>query len=280
MVGYNEQICLRSLRRGILEYSKSYRHASTKAQPKLKSSSRITPLPTLSRTASKPTASRVRISPMETRKLFAAQRLYENGIRNVYTAPSHLGILSTTWLLATLLIGKAGSMALQRYDKLRDGHGLGWLQKTAVEGIGRVSMVVLTIVGAYAVMRYRNLIKSLDLVRTGNQMELRVSVRRILPFLKPKEYFIPPYYLRLPTNWKVLSEPDPHLGPINFSQQMVGVLSWPFRKMRDYFTMNGMLATNFQLDDKRIQGLLDVSGKFNGGMSALDDIATETRTWD
>lgn len=280
----SRQARLRPLSRWLLIHSKSGRHASTKTLPRAVPSSRAAPraAPPLksAKSTSNPVGIRGGLSPLENRKLFAAQKLYEKGLRNIYTAPSQVGILFTSWLLATLLVGKALSMALDRYDKLREGHGLSWLKKGAVEAASRLSMVFLTLVGAYAVVRYRGLIKSLDLIRTGNNVELRVSVRRIIPFLKSREYLIPPYDLRLPQNWRLLSEPEVEFGPMSSSREVGRMLSWPFKKLKKYITMDGILAAHFEEGERRVNGLLDVSGKFTGNMTTLEAISSETRPWD
>jgi hypothetical protein len=230
-------------------------------------SSKSAPLP--QRTASTQIV-KERVSPSEQRKSFAAQQLYRQGVRNIYTAPSHVAIYSITWFIAITLIGNAGRLAYERYDKLREGHGRSRVTVMFIEGGNRLVMAAYVVIGAYALSRYRNVIKSIRLLSNGY---LRVSVRRFVPFLKPRVLEIPPYDLRLPRAWMVKSEPVPLPPTRGIIEGISRAFYVPFIKAKNFFTMHGFLAVT--LEDGKQNALLDANGAFGRSMADLDAITVE-----
>jgi hypothetical protein len=219
----------------------------------------------------------IRLSPHDSRKLFAAQQLYKQGVRNIYTAPSHFFTLAFTWLIGGFFIGNAVRLVLEKYHVLRPGHGLSGIKKYAIEAGNRLTIIFFTVIGGYALLRYRGLIKSLDLVQVGNTVELRISVRRFLPILKPKEYVVPPYDLHLPRNWKLQSEQATIFdrGP---AVGLLRLLLLPFRKFKEYLFMNNFVAANFETGQRK--ALLDTNEMLSGAMDNLEAISTTAQPWD
>ena len=168
-------------------------------------------------------------------------------------------------------------MLIERYDQLRPGHGLGTIKKTAVEAVNRLTMVFFTVLGGYAVLRYKGLIRSLDLIRVGGAVQLRVSVRRIVPFLKPREYIVPSYDLQLPYRWRFHSEQVPVIRPPSAAGTIGRIVGLPFKKFKEFILQDGILAVNFE--DGERKALLDTTGKFTRSMRDLEAISDEVQPW-
>ena len=162
-------------------------------------------------------------------------------------------------------------MLFERYYELRPGHGFGNIKKTAVEAANRLGMIFLTVVGGYAVLRYKGLVKSLDLISVGGAVQLRVSVRRTVPFLKPKEYIVPSYDLQLPHRWRFHSEQAPTIRPPSTASTVGRALGLPFKKFKQWVLMDGILAVTFE--EGETKALLDTAGKFTRGMDDLEAIS-------
>lgn len=222
-------------------------------------------------------ASGGRLSPKRNQQLFAAKQLYEHGIHNLYTAPSHFGTLAFSWLIGVGFVGYALHMLIERYYELRPGHGLGNIKKTAVEAGVRLGMIFLTVTGGYSVLRYKGLVKSLDLIRVSGAVQLRISVRRIVPFLKPKEYIVPSYDLQLPYRWRFHSEQVPIIRPPSTAGTVGRALGLPFKKFKNFILQDGILAVNFEEGERK--ALLDTAGKFTRGMGDLEAISDEVQPW-
>jgi hypothetical protein len=202
--------------------------------------------------------------------LFTAQQLYKQGVRKIYTAPSHVTIYSITWFLAIALIGNAGRLAFERYDKLREGHGRSPFVQAAIQGSNKIVMAVYIFCGAYALSRYRNVIKSMQLLSNGY---LRVSIRRFVPFIKPRVLEVPPYDLRLPREWMAKSKPVPLPPTGGIIEGISRALFIPFIKTKNFFLMHGFLAAS--LKDGTQTALLDSNGTFDRRMADLDAITVE-----
>ena len=267
--------------------SHSCRHASSKRKPasipKLAGGPKATK--SIPRVSPSHDAGSVRLSPVDTRRIYAAKQLYDSGIRNIYKSPSHVGKLGFSWLVATFFIGNSLRMYYEGYYKLRPGHGYGSKTKTAVEAINRLTMIFFTVVGGYAVLRYNGLVRSLDLVRTtsSNMVQLRISVRRAIPILKPKEYIVPAYMLRLPYKWRFHSErlPDIAPPPPSAARRLGRVLWSGFKKFQSYLLMDGMLAVDFETHESgKIKALLDTHGTFTRNMGDLEAMSHEVQPWE
>ncbi len=279
---FSQRAVFRDIRLPSLRLTHPTQRTASKAAP-LPSS---IPSPAL-RVSSKPPTSRHipsydasggRLSPKRNQQLFAAKQLFEHGIRNVYTAPSHIGTLAFSWLIGVCFVGNSLRLLYERYDQLRPGHGLGTIKKTAVEAVNRLTMVFFTVAGGYAVLRYKGLIKSLDLVRVSGTIQLRISVRRLVPFLKPKEYIVPSYDLRLPYRWRFHSEQAADTRPPSTAGTVGHALGLPFRKFKEFLLKDGILAVNFEEGGRT--ALLDTNGNFTRSMGDLEAISEEVQPWD
>ena len=266
--------------------SHSCRHASSKRKPasipKLAGGPKAGK--SIPRVSPSHDAGSVRLSPADTRRIYAAKQLYDSGIRNIYDSPSHIGKLGFSWLVAMFAIGNSLRMYYEGNYKLRPGHGYGPKKKVAVEAMLRIPMIFFTVVGGYAVLRYNGLVRSLDLVRTNsnNMVQIRISIRRAIPILKPKEYIVPAYMLRLPYKWKFHSERLPDIGPPTSAATRVGRVLWaPFKKFQEYLIMDGMLAVDFETHESgRIKALLDTHGTFTRNMGDLEAMSHEVQPWE
>jgi hypothetical protein len=267
------------------------RHAATKAAPSApsvpKPVARVQGGPKDPNSAGRlnynpPIRQQGRLFPQQGQKAFAAQRLYEQGLRNLYTAPSHTGTLAISWAIATFCVGNTLRMFWEGFYELREGHGLSYAKRTAVETGNRLTMILFTVVGGYALLRYRGLVKALDLVKssTSGTPDLQISVRRIIPFLPPKKYVVPPQDLRLPQKWRLRSErwPEPEPERTSLIRSIGRTMGWPFKKFKDYLVMDGILAVNFH--GGQTNALLDTRGDFVRTMAYVEAITTEIQPWD
>ena len=205
----------------------------------------------------------------------AAMSLYKEGVREVYKAPSHFGVLAMSWAIGTLCIGKTLDMALEGYYQLREGHGLSPLKKWAVEAGNRLGMIFITVAGGYAILRYNGLVKSMRLVSNSmGVLEMEVSVRRLIPVLPPKIYRVPSFSVRMPARWKLIYD---HRAEEAAPKTASRLFYYPFIKFKNFLTKDQILAAT--MGEEQINCLVDAKGTFTPSMAAVEAITSEMEPW-
>ena len=171
-------------------------------------------------------------------------------------------------------------MAYEGSYALRDGHGYGSIIRQSIDGGNKLVMIFSSLIGGYAVLRLNGLVKSLDLVRAGGVIQLRISVRRTIPFIKPKEFIVPSYELRLPHQWKSQSERQLHMQAPSTNRTLGRAIGLGYAKFKDFVFMDGLLAARFKSDDGTRNALLDTNGTFHRSMDDLAAMTHEVVPWE
>jgi hypothetical protein len=256
--------------------SHCHNHARTKAtSASLKSIGRLKSVPNRVAAQTKSSISlENRTTALELRKLSAAKKLYDAGVRRIYTAPSQTGQLAFTWLIGIFCLFRAGTMSYEGFDKLRDGHGLSWKKRSAIEWSNRLVMVFLAVIGGFAIWRYRGLVKSLDLVQGHNDQFPHVSIttRRLLPFLTQT------YHVRLSESLRKSLAAGSASEQSGQPKQTMGGF---FGRFKDYFLMDHLHDMRYSRisDGAPKKAQLDINGKLSISQRDFESFTSRIESW-
>ena len=141
------------------------------------------------------------LSPLHRRKQHLANQLLDQGKTTLYQAPSQIGLLAASWLAGGSLIACAAFVRSDIYDGVSSRPGLSKLQSWII-GVGYpVGMAGFLVVGCVFIWRFSGLVKAIELVPRNGDAMLRVSIRRLIPITKPRQYECAPYQLKLSQGW-------------------------------------------------------------------------------
>lgn len=216
-------------------------------------------------------------SPDQIRKEFAARKLYEAGQRAIYRAPSHVGLLSASYIISGTSLGIALGLFFTGHWQYDPNSELHW-----IVGVGwRLGMAMFSGAAALAIIRMTRCITAIDLVSHNENVKLVVSVRRAIPFLSPKKYTIAPYDFRM-SNTMVeqmhvpewfSEEAASKSGAITgIGRGISKAFFYPFAAFRKLFTHEGIMKVT--IGESKEWARLDTTGKFSNAANDLIEIAT------
>ncbi|KIV85419.1 hypothetical protein PV11_01115 [Exophiala sideris] len=206
------------------------------------------------------------LTPESSQKQWYATKLFNQGQREIHRAPSHTGILGASYILAGSCFITSGALAFSNlwlYDETSDLPGIvriGW----------RLGIITFTGIGCLALLRPINLIKSIDLVNSDNVVKLLVQVRRPVPFVRPKQYLIPPYEFRMDQTFVApLEEPEylrddaPEARSIlsSLGRRISQAIYYPFAATRRLMTLEGFMYVQLKEGAGKVK--LDTQGTFS-----------------
>ncbi|KAI1617746.1 hypothetical protein EDD36DRAFT_10871 [Exophiala viscosa] len=206
------------------------------------------------------------LTPDLLQKQWYATKLFNQGKPQIHRAPSHAGILGASYILAGSCFITSGALAFSNlwlYDEASDLPGIvriGW----------RLGIITFTGIGCLALLRPINLIKSIDLVNSDNVVKLLVQVRRPVPFLRPKQYIIPPYEFRMDHTFvapmedpEYLRDDAPETRSIlsSIGRRISQAIYYPFAATRRLMTLEGFMYV--QLKEGAAKVKLDTQGTFS-----------------
>ena len=216
-----------------------------------------------------------KLAPAAMRQQYKANQIYARGVRNVYQAPSHVGILGFSWLLGGALL--TCTFALGSSGHWDMGAQMSGLQKSITETGYRLGMILFGFVGWLAVFRYTGLVKSIDLLQRGGNAKLRLKVRRMVPFLKPNEIIVSTHDLSLPPYWlhqiDDLSLESADLRRRGFSFNLWNIFWVPFVKFRSWVFRHGIVNVTY-LEGR---AMLDLTGDFSNRGADLWELTSTTK---
>ena len=141
------------------------------------------------------------LSPLHRRKQHLANQLLDRGKTTIYQAPSQIGLLAASWLAGGSLIACAAFVRSDIYDGVSSRPGLSKLQSWII-GVGYpIGMAGFLVVGGVFIWRFSGLIKAIELVPSNGGAMVRVSVRKLIPITRPRQYECAPYQLKLSQGW-------------------------------------------------------------------------------
>ena len=217
------------------------------------------------------------LTPPQIKKQYYANKLYEAGQRAIYRAPSHMGLLASSWIISgsciagTLALGWLGHWAYEQDS------GLPWFVSVAY----RLGMVGLTGAAFLLVFRTTRLVSALDLVSQNGTVKLAVRMRRDFPLLRPKQYVVAPYNFVMDRTFVAQIEEPAWLSESSEAKKPLGkavlhflsaLFFYPFAAFRKLFTLEGIMKVAINDPKKGLQ--LDTNGKFSNGAEDLIKIAT------
>ena len=215
------------------------------------------------------------LSPLHRRKQHLANQLLERGKTVLYQAPSQVGLLTASWLAGGSLIACAAFVRSDIYDGVSSRPGLSKLQSWIIAVGYPIGMAGFLVVGGAFIWRFSGLIKAIELVHRNGDAMLRISVRRLIPTTKPRQYECAPYQLKLSQGWLqstlFSSKPVAAAGPsaaIRNAKASVGAWIWKER----------MIDAN--LPGRDTSCLIDARAISHASAKQLDDVLSTEEAWE
>ncbi|RMZ92291.1 hypothetical protein DV736_g460, partial [Chaetothyriales sp. CBS 134916] len=252
-----------------------YQYASktTAGAPGLRSSSK--PLP--SQSIPRPTRAAESAQGTPSRQQYRVNEMYSRGVRNVYTSPSHVGMLSFSWLLGTMCLAEVALMGTQGHWDMGD-QMTGW-QKQVTEAGNRLGLIFFGVVGWYCLFKYSGLVRSIDLVKKNGNALVSLKVRRFMPLWKPREIILAASDISLPPYWlHELDELSLDSGDVRRRGSFnLGKIMWiAFVRFRAWVFRYGIVDLRYNDESKRV--LLDLGGHFSNRGADLWELTSTSKT--
>lgn len=176
-------------------------------------------------------------------------------VKEIYRAPGQLLYRMTGFCVGGTLISLAGLWAhdLEVYADKRELAS--WVQI-----VYSTVCFIFAVLGTYAALRTHGLIRTVSMIPHDGNLFVRVSVRRSVPWIKPKILTVRPteMIIRGPPNQSTES-------PIQINRfEGNSRLSWYGYSIKRYFTLDGFLAVNIEGPNGKFKVYkLDTNGFFD-----------------
>ncbi|RMD43118.1 hypothetical protein DV735_g1978, partial [Chaetothyriales sp. CBS 134920] len=239
----------------------------------LRSSSKALP----SRTIPTPVRAAESAQGSNRRQQYRANEMYSRGVRNVYTSPSHVGMLGFSWFVGTVCLAEVALMGTQGHWDMGD-QMTGW-QKQVTEAGNRLGLIFFGFVGWYCLIKYTGLVRSIDLVKKNGNALVSMKVRRFVPLLKPREIILPASDISLPPYWlHELDELTLDSGDVRRRGAFhFGKIMWTiFVRFRAWVFRYGVVDLRYNDESKRV--LLDLGGQFSNRGADLWELTSTSKT--
>ncbi|KIW57162.1 hypothetical protein PV05_05753 [Exophiala xenobiotica] len=206
------------------------------------------------------------LPPDSANKQFYAAKLYAAGQREIYRPRSHAGVLGASYIIAASCFITSGALAFSNLWAYDADSGFHWVVRVGY----RLGIITFTALGCIALLRPINLIRSIDLVSSDGVVKLLVQVRRPIPFMRPKQYLIPPYEFRMDRTFvQQMEEPEfvhedaprPKGVLSRIAQSISRAIWYPFAATRTLMTLEGIMSVT--LTEEGTKAKLDSQGKFS-----------------
>ncbi|RMZ86165.1 hypothetical protein DV737_g95, partial [Chaetothyriales sp. CBS 132003] len=239
------------------------------------------------RSSSKPLASRSMLSPTRAaeaaqeaaprRQQYRVNEMYSRGVRNIYTSPSHVGMLGFSWFVGTMCLAEVALVGTQGHWDMGE-QMTGW-QKQVTEAGNRLGLIFFGLVGWYCLIKYSGLVRSIDLVKKNGNALVSLKVRRFVPLWKPREIILPASDISLPPYWlHELDELSLESGDVRRRGGFnLGKIMWTaFVRFRAWVFRYGVVDLRYHDESKRV--LLDLGGHFSNRGADLWELTSTSKT--
>lgn len=222
------------------------------------------------------------LAPSQTKSAGYARRIYNDGTRQIFKAPSHISFLTQSYILGTG--GLVGAIALSYTDHWNTEYnrelGLHWF-------VGVVYRIVIPLMGCLGLLAFyqtTRFVGRINLVQLEGTTKAVVTIRRGIPFLKAQKIVTEPYNitmselaardLELVARESALTEAVSGTLVTRLGNVISQAFYIPFAATRKVFTHYGVVWIHIKDQDKTSKYRLDLMGSLSNKGQDMLNVAT------